>query len=469
MNAIKPPALRAMLAAVTLSAGLIPGRAADDSDAEIKTLREQIRLLDERLHQLEQKQQLKEQEAAAATKAAPRIIASDTGFAITSADGANSLKLRGLVQLDSRTFFADGGIVNNAFVLRRARLFFEGTIGRDFSFQLVPEFGGGSSTGSTVPSILDANLGVTLSKGLQFKIGKFKSPVGHELLQPETSTLFSERSLATNLVPNRDLGIQASGELLKGTVNYAVGVFNGVADGASSTNADFDNDKDVAGRVMASPFRNRVDSPVQGLHLGVSGSFGREKTASGHTSAYRTDGQQVFFSYAASTISDGQAWRLSPQVDYRYGSLGVLGEYVLSTVNVRPSLTGPKAELQNHAWQLAVGYVLTGEKSSYAGLVPATNFDYRQGTWGAFEVAARCANLKIDDAAFPLFASAASNADEATAFGGGLNWYLSKAAIFKFDYYHTSFGFNPAAPRVSTAPVLQQDEKVFITRFQLAF
>jgi phosphate-selective porin OprO/OprP len=201
----------------------------------------------------------------------------------------------------------------------------------------------------------------------------------------------------------------------------------------------------------------------------VSGSVGREKTAAGHTGGYRTDGQQTFFSYAASTVADGQTWRISPQFDYRAGSFGLLGEYVASTVNVRPGAAGAKTELRNTGWQLAAGYVLTGENSSYAGVVPATNFDPAAGTWGAFEVVARYANLKVDDATFPLFASPTTNADEASAVGVGLNWYLSKAVAFKIDYYQTKFGFNALAPATSASQVLRQDEQSFITRFQLAF
>jgi len=316
---------------------------------------------------------------------------------------------------------------------------------------------------------LDANFGVSVSKELQFKFGKFKSPVGLELLQSDSWTFFNERSLVTNLVPNRDLGVQAGGDLFNGTVNYAVGIFGGVADGATSTNADFDNDKDVVGRVFVSPFKNNADSVVQGLSFGVSASQGHEKTAAAHTAGYKTDGQQTFFSYLATTIGDGQNWRVSPQLDFRKGSFGLQGEYVLSTVNVRPSATGTKAELQNKAWQAAAGYVLTGEDSSYNGVVPKTNFDFANGTWGAFEVVARYSDLKIDDAAFPLYASRTTNADQATALGLGLNWYLSKTVAFKIDYYQTKFGFSPGSPAVSSTPILKQDEKAFITRFQVSF
>jgi len=447
-----------------------PGRLAAAANDELQAVREQIQQLEQKLRVLERKQELKDEDAAAAAKTAPKVTIGDNGFTLASADAAKSIRLRGLVQLDSRLFFGDGGgVVNNSFVLRRARLITEGTFAKNFSFQLVPEFGGGSATGASAVSILDANLGVAVSPALQLKFGKFKSPVGLELLQSDSWSFFAERSLVTNLVPNRDLGVQASGDVLGKTLNYTFGLFGGVPDAANSNNADFDNDKDAVARVIASPFRDSAGSALQGLSFGVAGSLGREKTASGRTAGYKTDGQQTFFSYLASTISDGQSWRVSPQFDYRNGSFGALGEYVVSTVNVRPSATGAKTELQNKAWQLAAGYVLTGENSSYAGVVPRANFDYAAGTWGAFEVVARYSNLRIDDAAFPLFASVAANAQEASAAGIGLNWYLSKTVRFTFDYFQTKFGFATAAPAVSSTQILRQNEQAFISRFQVSF
>lgn len=451
----------ALLVAATLTLPL----AAEPADkAELQALRDQVRALEQQLKVLARQIEIREEAAAAAAPTTPKITVNDKGVTLASPDGANSIKLRGLVQLDSRLFFGDGGGVNNnAFVLRRARLIAEGTFAKNFSYQLVPEFGG------SAVSILDANIGIAVNKALQLKFGKFKVPVGLELLQSDSWTFFNERSIVTNLVPNRDLGIQASGDVLDGTVNYTVGIFGGVGDGGSTSNTDFDNEKDVAGRLFLSPFKNDAGSPVQGLSFGVAGSVGREKTAAGRTGAYRTDGQQTFFAYNAAAIADGPNWRLSPQVDFRLGSFGAIGEYVVSTTNLRPAATGVKTELQNRAWQVATGYVLTGEDSSYAGVVPAKNFDYAAGTWGAFEITARYANLEVDDAAFPLYAAVASNANEASSVGLGLNWYLGKAVAFKFDYYQTHFGFNAASPATSASQILRQDEKVFISRFQLTF
>jgi phosphate-selective porin OprO/OprP len=450
----------AALAAAIFTA---PAFAADNS-ADLAALRDQVRALEQQLKVLARQIEIKEETAAAAAPTTPKITINDKGFTLASADGANFIKLRGLAQLDNRLFFNDGGgVVNNAFILRRARLITEGQLAKNYGFQLVTEFGG------SAVSILDANFTVAVSPALQFKFGKFKSPVGYELLQSDSWTFFNERSIVTNLVPNRDLGVQASGEVFGGTVNYALGVFGGLADGGSTTNADFDNEKEVAGRVFASPFKGDAGSPVQGLSFGVSGSSGRAKTAAGRSSAFRTDGQQTFFSYGATTVADGQNWRISPQLDYRLGSLGVLGEYVVSTTNVRTNATGPKTELQNKAWQLAAGYVLTGEDSSYNGVSPRADFNLAAGTWGAFEVVGRYSNLKVDDATFPTFASVSTNASEASSVGLGLNWYLSKAVLFKIDYYQTKFDFAPGAPAVPATQILRQDEKAFITRFQFTF
>ena len=422
--------------------------AAPVDSAELQELRAQIHDLETKLLVLERRQEIQNE----------RVAVTDKGVTLSSVDGANSIRFRGLAQLDSRLFFGDGGgIANNAFILRRARLITEGQFAKNYGFQLVSEFGGSSV------SILEANFTVALTPSLQMRFGRFKEPIGLERLQSDSWSFFNERSIVTNLTPDRDLGVQASGDLFNSTVTYQLGLFNGLGDGANSTNTDFDNDKDVVGRVITMPFKHVDGSPVQGMSFGIAASSGRAKTASGRTAGYKTDGQQTFFSYNAATIADGRSWRVSPQFDYRHGS------YVVSTVNVRPGAAGTKTELQNKAWQLAAGYVLTGENSSYAGVVPDTNFDWAAGTWGAVEIVARYADLKVDDAAFPLFASAGTSADRARSLGLGLNWYLSKAVAFKIDGYQTKFGLSPLAPATPINQILRQDEQAFITRFQLSF
>ena len=239
--------LRKFAPALLAALAFLPAVRAD----ELSDLRAALQALEQKIAVLERKQEIKDEAAAAAAPTTPKITVSDKGVTLASADGANSIKLRGLVQLDSRVFFNDGGSVNNnGFIIRRARIISEGTFAKNFNFQIVPEFGGSSV------ALVDANLGWTIKPELQFKFGRFKSPVGLELLQSDSWTFFNERSIATNLVPNRDLGVLATGDVLGGKLNYTVGIVNGVADGAQTTNSDFDNEKDVVGRLWASPFKD---------------------------------------------------------------------------------------------------------------------------------------------------------------------------------------------------------------------
>jgi len=150
----------------------------------------------------------------------------------------------------------------------------------------------------------------------------------------------------------------------------------------------------------------------------------------------------------------------------------VIAEYVVSTVNVRPNAptatTFPaKAQLENKAWEVRVGYVITGEDDSYTGVTPAEPFSWANGTWGAWQVVARYANLKIDPKAFPLFASTATNAKEASAWGVGVNWYLNDVVRISQDFFDTHF--TKAGTAAPTSQILQQNEKALITRVQLSF
>ncbi|HXA15198.1 MAG TPA: porin [Opitutaceae bacterium] len=462
-----------LLASATIA---LPRLAADESD-DIKALRSQVDSLEQQIRVIERKEEIKSEDAAAAAKAAPTVSFTDKGFVFASGDGANSLHLGTLVQLDSREFFGDGGgVQNNSFILRRARIVIDGKLDKIYSFQFVPEFGNGSGGTATAVAILDANLTIAPTQAVQFKFGKFKTPIGLEVLQSDSATFFVERSLVSNLEPNRDLGAQVCGVIDGGFVNYSIGLFNGIPDAlTSSGNSDFDNEKDVDGRLFLKPFVNDKDSFLQGLGFGVAGGLGREKTTAAVTGGYKTAGQQTFFKYNSAVFADGDVWRISPQSYYCVGPFGVLAEYVVSTVNVRPSgpsTTAPKVQLENKAWAVTAGYVLTGESSSYDGITPAAPFNWDNGTWGAWQVVARYEDLKIDPNAFAgtgaaQLASPATNAKEASAWGVGVNWYLTKAVRISQDFFDTHFkNAGLAAP---TTQILQHNEKALTTRVQLSF
>ena len=430
---------------------------------ELAELREQLRALEQKITALERKQELKDEAAEAAPK--PTVVtAADNRIEIISGDGATSLRLRGLVQADYRGYDAAND-PNDTFLLRRARLSFEGKFNQIFSYVVQPELAG------TV-QILDANVNAAISPAFNVRVGKFKTPVGLEQLQSDPVAFFNERSVATNLTPNRDVGIAIHGDVLNKTVNYTVALLNGVPDGGSSSGPDGDADKTIAARVFATPFANDKDSALSGLGLGFAVSTGDYASTAGRTGGYRTDGQQTFFAYDSSVAAAGRGLTWSPQAYYYRGPLGILAEYVGSSIEVQRPTFGVR-EVRNFGYNLSVGYVLTGEATTYRGVTPKTVFNPAAGTWGAFEIVARVAGLDIDDRAFggvpaARLANPNSSATQLDTYALGLNWFLSRSVRAGFNIYRNEFKLAPGATPAANA-VIADDETTFISRLQVAF
>ena len=434
-------------------------RRAAEQPAPTDNSKEQLEALDQKVRVLERLRENDQDAAATVAKAQPKISLGASGFTLASADTNFAISLRGLVQLDSRTFFADQNLVNSGFLLRRARPIITGTVFRDFDFNFTPDFGG------TTVQIQDAYLNYRYNPGLQLEAGKFKSPVGLEQLVSDPYTTFNERSLVTDLVPNRDLGVELHGDLFGGAASYAAGIFDGVSDYSGTTvNVDSDNDKAFAGRIFLQPWKATDVKALKGLGFGVGGSYEADRNgASGLTPGYTTDGQQKFFTYTNGVTANGTHWRLSPQAYYYYGPFGLLGEYVVSDQQVTKGARS--ADLQNTAWEISGGWVLTGEDASYNGVTPRHPFDPRNGQWGAWQIVARYANLDVDKNAFPTFASYSSSASSARAWSVGLNWYLNKNVRVNTSFSRTTFsGYTGASPAVPAQP-----ENALFTRIQLAF
>lgn len=476
---------KTVLATGALLAGAAP-LLADVRDDEIRDLRTQLQQLAQKLDALEKKENARDAavaatsssavagsaSAGAAAKPQGKVVANSKGFTVESTDDSDVLRLRGLVQGDSRFFFGDHLSNNDAFLIRRARLIFEGKFDKIYEYQIVPEFGGTSGNGTL--TLLDANINIAATPEFQVRVGRFREPVGLEQLQSDSWAFFAERSIVSQLVPNRDVGVQVGGDLLDKKLSYAVGVFDGVADAANnSNNTDTNNDKDVAARVFATPFKDSKNA-LDGLSVGIAGTIGRQNATNGATgsltSGYKTDGQQTWFAYRSTATAQGETWRISPQASYYHGPFGAMAEYVVSTVHAANGTN--HQDLNNRAWQLSGSYVLTGEDASYLGVVPKTHFSPKDGTWGAFEIVARVENARIDDSAFVGGSLSLANpntaAREATGYSAGLNWYLSKTVRTSFDFFHTNLDLYPGAVPATNSPIFK-DENAFVTRLQLIF
>jgi phosphate-selective porin OprO/OprP len=433
-------------------------------------LRKQLEEQEQRIRVLERRLEIEDEARETSVSSTPIVQASTKGFSFRSPDGANQVRLRGVLHVDGRFMQDDAGLgAVDTWQVTRARPIIEGTLANFIDFRFTPDFGQGRTV------IQDAFITARLTPEFRITAGKFKSPFGLERLQSANDIRFVARAFPTSLVPNRDIGLALEGDVFDGRLSYAFGYSNGVIDGGSSetlTDVDIDDNKELIVRLFMQPFANSDVFALRGLGLGIAA--GRSDSTGNATQpflpSFRTSPQQVFFRYRAGTtptIADGERTRYSPQFYYYVGSLGLIGEYVQVSQEVSRTLpTGTsRGRINNHAWQLAASYFLTGEEAAFRGYTPSSTFRLGE-SWGAFELTARYHELDIDEEAFlggaNSFADPTASASKASAIEIGLNWYLSQNLKWVLNYGITRFdGGTPTGDR--------DDEKFFLTRFALGF
>lgn len=403
--------------------------ATEDISARISKLEQELAIL-------KRQAELDKEEAARKAETTPTVKLTGKALEVESPDKNFTMQIRGMLQVDGRVGINDkNDTTTDQMVVRRARPILQGTVNKDYAFYLMPDFGNGQTR------LTDAYVDAKQLPEASLRAGKFKPPVGLEELQSDSVGAFTDRGVANNLVPNRDVGVQVYGNVLDKTTEYQAGIFNGTTDGGNGDIAVGDS-KGIALRLFSTPFANSDLLALQSLGLGVGSSYDNRDGTNSNTEldVYKTPAQATFFSYRTGTnnvYAKGTHSRIVPQAYYYLDSFGILGEYAFTSQDVQ--FQSNKATLHHKAWSFTSTYALTGENASYAGLKPATNFDYKKGTWGAFEVAARYGQLTFDDKSFPIYADPSKSANKETEHEIGLNWYLNESVRLMFDYDFITF------------------------------
>ncbi len=442
--------------------------------AKLEEQEQQIRVL-------ERKFELQQEANEAAAKSAATAKASPQGFSLASADGRNVVKFKGNFAFDGRWFLDDvTPDTADTWLLRKVRPAFEGTLYGIFDFRLQPDFAGGKSI------ILDAYAAARLRPWAVIQAGKFKGPVGLERLQADQFNRFMELGLPSQLVPNRDMGVQWSGAAGKGVFTWQLGYFNGATDGIStdsnsSPDVDNDGEKQWQGRVFTNPFAQSDIYALRNLGFGIGGSYGDRlgSPTSPLLASVRTPGQQSISVYRTNTATsplnnatyaDGDSVRWSPQLYYSWNNFGLLSEYVESSQDVSRQISATETRsdtIDNTAWQVQLAWFLTGEDESYSSFDTQNPFRVNAPGWGAWELVARYHELHVDDAAFiggaNSFSDPARTPRSISAVGVGLNWYLNQNVKWQLDYEVARFDGGAAGGAD------RGDEKSLFTRFALTF
>jgi phosphate-selective porin OprO/OprP len=445
-------------AGVHLSAGEV---STDVLLKRIEELEQQVKILSRKAELTEEAQK---------AKTTPTVSLGGNGLVFRSADSNFVMRVGGHFQVDSRSFLNGTSPTDDTFLIRRARPIIEGTVYEKFDYRLMLDFGSGlTANGSNVGFLQDGYLNARLWPAFQIQAGKFKEPVGLERLQSDVDYLFTERAYPSQIVPNRDVGVQIHGSLWQGALTYQMGVFNGVPDGGSADTDTTDDDKDIAARIFTQPFYNTGIEPLRRFGFGVAATTGHH---AGALRGYTSPGQQPIFSYLSGTgtnavaTSIGKISRIVPQAYYYYGPFGLLAEYAISSSDVSRTGGGvarQTATLDHAGWQVAGSYFLTGEENGFKNPTPLHPVDFHGGGWGAWELAARVSGLKLDPQTFPLYADPKNNASEAFSYAVGINWHLNRNVKITTDYEHTHFKGG------QSNPVLKQDEDAILARAQITF
>jgi phosphate-selective porin OprO/OprP len=491
-----------------------------------------LKTLDQKVKLIERKMEVEKEVADTAKKSQPKFDAGPEGFSLTSASGEHQLRLRGFVQADGNFFIDDSskavagvsansygnlnvpvsggsGLEPDRFTIRRARLQFAGTLWKYNDFLIAPDFGGGQAR------LFDAWLDMHYLPYLSLTAGKMKGPVGLERLQRATDLLFIERGYPTELAPNRTIGMMFHGEFAApgrehkygGPVNfndlltYQIGVFNSTQDNQAVQNSDtatFDN-KEFEGRLFGHPFQLASIKWLEGLGMGVAGTYGNPQKAA--LPSLVSDGQNPIVTYSgigaqtvgtsasafSGAVANGNSYRVYPQAYWYWGQYGLFGEYVLSsstlnntvatTANGRTSTTVRAITQNNHAWQIAASYMLTGEDNAFQGIKPRKAFDPFNGSWGALQLAARYMELDVDPDTFAnygtsaapryLFSDPRNSIQHATTWGVAANWFLNTNVKLSANYEQTYY--KNGAQNAAFQTVDRPTEKAFFTRVQFNY
>ena len=251
-----------------------------------------------------------------------RVAKVEKGLSKQVQVGTGSLKITGLLQ----GWYTVDQDANDRFRLRRSELKFGGKIIEEQPIEYTVMIDPAQVTeDATRRSILqDAFITLGYIPRHTIDIGQYKVGLGEEGSRSSTKIDTIERAfISRTFGDQRDIGIRLSGKWPY--VDYNVGIFNG----SGMNQADANDQKDIAGRMVFKPFQE--SEKLKGFEMGVSGYH---RPAHGNTFAKK---------------------RLGFESRYEYKKLSIKGEYMSGQGTASSSATTENRTLAN-GWYGQLGY-----------------------------------------------------------------------------------------------------------------
>ncbi len=350
--------------------------------------------------------------------------------------------------------------------IRTARFLYDGTFYKDWYVRVEGEF---ANTGSF--ALKDGYMGWKGCPEFGLRGGQMKGPFSQEETCSSRFIDFADRSLANRLSVGHDLGIQAIGSLFNDILGYEIGLFNGGAtelkDSGRNT-LDLNDEKDFIGRIRITPFKNSDSELLRQLRIGVAFTHGDQDTNALADITTAMSGTRII-DFGAFNL-DGNRTRVGVEFSYHYGPFSLRAEYLQLKQELIDGL--PENSVTFTATYVQATFLLTGEAKPLENRVkPARNFSFKDGGWGAFELALRYAFIEVRDAdtAGVLVVTAPFTPNEkCTEITFGVNWWMTPNVRLTIDF--TQYTFGEEMP-VSASGVIDElgSEKLVISRLQIDF
>lgn len=393
----------------------------------------------------------------------PTMEVGAKGLVLKSPDGDFSMKLGARMHADFVKHVGDknGAEAADGSEIRRGRIALSGTVYKDFDYMIETDF---AKDGVSVKDLFLVYHGFNSTLPLELTLGHQKHGVSMEIQESSNDIMFTERSLVSGLtVPyfDRAIGVNLKAH---GQDWHVEGGFYGDAMGTNptaGTTADEGNGFGVRGTYSL------VNEKEKALHVG--GSYGYRKVSDANFANSKATAFQVATSnFSGLNLVGGTMTNLDKvkigvvEVAGMYGPFSFQSEYAMTTAE----RFGGRSDIDLSAWYAQVGYTLTGESRTYKGsdgefkrLKPKNNLSFKNGTWGAWEVAARLDQADFQDADFQK-----GNAKRVSV---SLNLYANETVRFLMGYtkmYDLSGG-----AKTHTNGSYADDIDVYTFRTQWAF
>ncbi|MDD2236869.1 MAG: porin [Kiritimatiellae bacterium] len=430
------------------SAGAVSCLAQSNAPNEIAQLRAEIQRLSERLEVLEQQAQQQTNEQANAVlplKAVPEEGPKDyialspywhEGLHIVSADKAFDISIGGRLHLDAAVISGDAGLrsylaerdgsgLHNGSEIRRAQLHVKGTLYTDLYYKMEYNFSGGGSLGDC---FLQWN---SLPVIDQVLIGKASRAFGLGDTPSSNYQIFME-SPALSIFGGGGLGLAVGGGILRNRMSWAAQLYGNTDGDGLETDAE----PNLNLRLTGLPWYE--DKGRRMFHLGLSYKYADENDALSYKQ--RPDSHLAPYFVNTGDIRMSGENVLGYDAALCLGPFSLEGEYNAVYIQQKTSaeLSDPD-DLFFHGYYLTGSWFLTGERRGNQYMTgwgafdsrarPLHNFSLQDGTWGAWQLAARYSGLMLNDANI--------EGGEMATFTTGLNWYWNSTTRLMFNYVHS--------------------------------